>query len=752
MSSLYEQSLRYHRRKPHGKIGIYSTKPVEDRLDLSLAYTPGVAGPCLAIAEDPLQAAELTARANLIAIATNGTAVLGLGDIGPLASKPVMEGKAILFKKFAGIDAFDLEINEKDPDRFIQVVAALEPTFGAINLEDIKAPECFYIEEKLKALMKIPVFHDDQHGTAIIVAAALLNSLELQKKTIETIRLVVSGAGAASIACLNLLVQLGVCKDNIVVYDSQGMLTTVRLKELDPYKAQYVRDLPAASLSETMRHADVFLGLSKPGVLTEEMVMSMAKKPIIFALANPEPEISPDIVKKVCPEAIVATGRSDYPNQVNNSVCYPYLFRGALDVGATCINEEMKLACVHAIANLTKAESCESVRSAYGDEVHLFGPNYIIPKQFDPRLFDTIACVVAQEAMNTGVATRPISDLEKYRDELRSFVYKSHLFMRPVYSAARLQEKKVRIVYAEGEEFQVLEAIQIIVDDNVARPILIGRPDVIQKRCETLGLRMKMHDDFEVVDPHQDERYYRYWTTYHSLVERRGIPPDVAKTLVRTNTTIIASLMIHLGDAEAMICGAVGRYIDHFRHIVQIVERSPSIKSYSSLCAVLFEHGPLFFCDPYLHEDPTADEIVEMTCLAAEQVMRFGLTPKIALVSHSNFGTSRLPSALKMQKALVKIRQSHPHFEIDGEMHAELALNARLRARIFPNSQLEGRANLLIFPDIESANISYNLLKTGHTAIGPLLLGGKFPVHILTTASSARDIANMSALSVAQYE
>ena len=751
MSDIYEQSLRYHRKKPYGKLSILPTKSLEDRFDLSLAYSPGVAEPCRVIEKNPLEAAFLTAKGNLIAVISNGTAVLGLGDIGPLASKPVMEGKAVLFKKFAGLDAFDIEINEKDPDRLVDIIASLEPTFGGINLEDIKAPECFYIEEKLKERLHIPVFHDDQHGTAIIVGAALINGLELQGKTLQDIKVVVSGAGAAAIACLNVMVRLGVQKENIFVFDSKGFVSCERLSELDPYKAKFAQPLSSLSLDQAMETADVFLGLSKAGILSQEMVRKMPENPIILALANPEPEILPERVKEIRSDAIIATGRSDYPNQVNNVICYPYIFKGALDVGATCINEEMKIACVRAIASLAKAESCEHVRRAYGGEVHLFGPDYIIPKPFDPRLFRTLVYAVAQTAIETGVATRPIENLEAYGDDLHEFMHKSHILMRPLYSQAKLQKKMVRIVYAEGEELAVLEAVQSIIDQEMAKPILVGRPEVIKKRCDTLGLRMKIHDHFEVVDPGCDKRFTLYWQAYHKLMERKGVSPQDAKTRVRTNTTIIAALMCHLKDADAMICGTLGRYVDHFRSIVQIIERHAQIERYSTLCGVILSEGPLFFCDPYLQDNPCEEALIEMTLLACKQIEHFGLKPKVAFVSHSNFGTSRLSSAIKMQNAVSYLHNTHQNLEVDGEMHANLALDPLLRQKIFPQSKLKDRANLLVFPDIESANIAYNLMKVGHITLGPLLLGAQIPVHILTSSSQARDIVNLSAVCVAQF-
>jgi malate dehydrogenase (oxaloacetate-decarboxylating)(NADP+) len=750
-NSIYKQSLDYHRKKPYGKLEITPTKPLSERHDLALAYSPGVAEPCRAIVKDPLQVAELTARSNLIAVITNGTAVLGLGNIGPLAAKPVMEGKAVLFKKFAGIDAFDLEIKETDPDKLVDIIASLEPTFGGINLEDIKAPECFYIEKKLKERLKIPVFHDDQHGTAIIVGAAVLNGLQLVNKKIENVRLVVSGAGAAALACLDLLVEMGLSLENIIVCDSQGVLHKNRQESIDESKKIYARETSFRTLGEAIEGADIFLGLSVAGVMTEDMVRKMASKPLILALSNPEPEISPALVKQVRDDAIIATGRSDFPNQVNNALCFPYIFRGALDVGATTINQAMKIACVKAIAKLAQAESSDVVSNAYGGEVHRFGPDFIIPKPFDPRLFIEVAYVVAEAAMKTGIATRPINDMNAYRDQLGAFIYESGKVMSPIFARAKRELKKpIRIAFAEGEEPRVLQAIQTLVDEKIGTPILVGRPDVIARRISALGLRIKQDTDFEIVDPNQDARYHLYWSAYHRLTERKGISPDVAKTFVRTNTTIIASLMVHLGDADAVLCGSIGRYTEHFRHIKQILGPEPEASHCAALCALIWENKPLFICDPYVNVDPSAEQLAQMTLLSVEQIKRFGIIPKVALISHSNFGSSRIESARKMQQVLTILEQKTPDLEVEGEMHADAALCAEIRKQIFPHSKLKGSANLLVMPNIESANIAFNIGKSmgNGLSIGPILMGIKGKAHILTSSVTVRGIINMAALAV----
>ncbi len=752
--NVYTESLAYHRRKPYGKLAIVATKPVDDREDLALAYSPGVAEPCMAIYKDPQQAAELTSRSNLIAVISNGTAVLGLGNIGALASKPVMEGKAILFKKFANIDAFDIEINETDPDKLVDIIASLEPTFGGVNLEDIKAPECFEIERRLKERMKIPVFHDDQHGTAVIVSAAIKNALELVNKSIEDVRLVTAGAGASALSCLELLVELGIKQENITLCDSKGVVYKDRPDLTDANKLKYAIDTAHRTLKDAVKGADIFLGLSSvPNMLDDEMIASLAQRPIILALSNPEPEVRPDHVLKVRQDAIMATGRSDFPNQVNNALCFPYIFRGALDVGASTINQAMKIACVNTIAKLAKAESSDIVSEAYSGEIHSFGPDYIIPKPFDRRLYLEISYEVAKTAMETGVATRPIADLDEYRQQLENFVCKSTSVMRPIYEAARLpSERPVRLAFAEGEENRVLQAVQSLVDQGIGRSILIGRPDVINWRIEHLGLRIKSGVDFDIIDPNNDERYPLYWQTYHSLMERKGVTQEIAKIKVRTKNTIIASLLVHHGDADALICGVIGRYVEHFMDIRSVMNMCPETKLCAALTTLILDDGPLFCCDPYLNEDPSVETLSELTQLAAKQVKRFGLKPRVALLSHSNFGTSRLDSAIKMRSVLESVRQADQSLEIEGEMHADLALDETIRMRMFPHSKLKGRANLLVFPNIESANIAYNMVRavTGCTVIGPILMGLDGVAHILTPSSSVRSIVNMAALSVVE--
>ena len=752
--NVYTESLAYHRRKPYGKIAVVPTKPVDDREDLALAYTPGVAEPCMEIFRDPSQAATLTSRSNLIAVISNGTAVLGLGNIGALASKPVMEGKAVLFKKFANIDAFDIEIDETDTDKLVEIIASLEPTFGGINLEDIKAPECFEIERRLKERMNIPVFHDDQHGTAVIVCAAIRNGLELVEKSISDVRLVTAGAGASAIACLDLLVELGMQRKNITVCDSKGVVYQGRSDLKDASKLAYAIDTQHRTLKDAVEGADIFLGLSSvPNILDEEMIASLAPRPLIMALSNPEPEVNPDTVLRMRKDAIMATGRSDYPNQVNNALCFPYIFRGALDVGASTINQAMKIACVNAIAKLAKAESSEVVSNAYGGEIHRFGTDYIIPKPFDRRLYVEISYAVAQAAMDTGVATRPIADMNAYHEELESFVFKSSSVMRPIFNAAvRPSEKPIRLAFAEGEDTRVLQATQSLVDQKIGRCVLIGRPDVILWRIQNLGLRIQNGVDFDIVDPNNDERYQDYWQTYHSLMERKGVTPDIAKIRVRTQNTIIAGLMVRLGDADAAICGLVGRYVEHFKNIRRIIGVRSDVTLCAAMTTLILKDGPLFCCDPYLNEDPTAEMLAEMTQLAVQQVRRFGLTPKVALLSHSNFGSSRLDSAVKMRAVLEYVKEADPELEIEGEMHADLALDESIRMRLFPNSQLTDIANLLIFPNIESANIAYNMVKsiTECPTIGPILMGLDGVAHILSPSSSVRTIVNMAALSVVE--
>ncbi|HZH26226.1 MAG TPA: NADP-dependent malic enzyme [Azospirillaceae bacterium] len=744
--TLKDAALEYHRAPSPGKIAIVPTKPLANQRDLALAYSPGVAFACEAIVADPNEASQLTARGNLVAVITNGTAVLGLGAIGPLAAKPVMEGKGVLFKKFAGIDVFDIEIDETDPDKLVDIIASLEPTFGGINLEDIKAPECFEIEEKLRARMKIPVFHDDQHGTAIIVAAAVLNGLRVVGKRIEDVKLVTSGAGAAAIACLDLLVAMGLPRSNIWVTDIVGVVHEGRNELMDPRKAMYAQSTSARTLVEVIEGADIFLGLSAPRVLKPEWCLRMAEKPLILALANPTPEIMPDEARAVRPDAIIATGRSDYPNQVNNVLCFPFIFRGALDVGATTINEAMKVAAVRAIADLAMAEGSEVVAAAYGDQSLSFGPEYIIPKPFDPRLIETIAPAVAQAAMESGVATRPIEDMNAYRDRLSQYVYRSGLVMKPVFNRAR--EDLKRIVYAEGEEERVLRAVQAVLDDGLAKPILVGRRDVVNRRIERLGLRFRLGEQVELVDPQNDPRYPEYWATYHRLMERRGISPDLARTLVRTNSTIIGALMVQRREADALICGTIGRYNAHLDHVGSILGLAPGVQTPAALSALVTGRGTIFVCDTYVNPDPTAQDLAEMTLLAADAVRRFGLEPKVALLSHSNFGTHDNPSARKMRDALREIRKRDPELEVEGEMHADSAISPEIREKIFPNSRLQGAANLLIMPNMDAANIGFNLLKAlgDGQRIGPILLGIAQPAHILTPSVTARGVYNMTAI------
>ncbi|MCC7427981.1 MAG: NADP-dependent malic enzyme [Alphaproteobacteria bacterium] len=742
-------ALNYHRFPRPGKLGIEPTKPMATQRDLALAYSPGVAAACEAIAADPDTAFDYTARGNMIAVVTNGTAVLGLGAIGPLAAKPVMEGKAVLFKKFAGIDAVDIEINQLDPARLVEVVAALEPSFGGINLEDIKAPECFEIERALRARMAIPVFHDDQHGTAIIVAAAIRNGLLLQGKRLEDVRLVTSGAGAAALACLDLLVTMGLRPGNIIATDIAGVVYQGRAELMDPNKARYARDVPARSLAEAIDGADVFLGLSAPRVLKPEWLARMAAKPLVLALANPEPEIMPDLVRAARPDAIVATGRSDFPNQVNNVLCFPFLFRGALDAGATTINEAMKVACVEARANLARAEPSEVVASAYGGQAPTFGPDYIIPKPFDPRLILEIAPAVAKAAMESGVARRPIVDFAAYRDRLNQFVFRSGQLMRPVFEVARKAPK--RIVYSEGEDERVLRAAQILVDDGIARPILLGRRAVIEGRLKTLGLRLRAGHDVEILDPALDEAVFRPLVpVYHRMVERRGVGPEAAERRVRTRPTVAAAMLLRQGLADGAICGTVGAWTRHLEYVSEIVERRRGVSRFYALSVLILPAGQLFLCDTYVNPDPTAEELAEMTLLAAEEVRRFGIPPKAALLSHSSFGTGNTASAGKMRRALELITAAAPALEIDGEMHADAALNETIRRRVFPNSRLNGAANLLVMPTLDAANIAFNLLKAATDAlpVGPILLGAREPLHILSPSVTARGIVNMSALAV----
>ncbi|WPZ34240.1 NADP-dependent malic enzyme [Thalassobaculum sp. OXR-137] len=744
---LKEAALYYHETPVPGKMAVVPTKPMATQRDLSLAYSPGVAYACMAIVEDPSTAARYTGRQNLVGVVTNGTAVLGLGNIGPLASKPVMEGKAALFKKFADIDVFDIEVAELDVDRFVDVVAAMEPTFGGINLEDIKAPECFEIERKLRQRMNIPVFHDDQHGTAICVAAAIFNALRLVEKPLETVRLVTSGAGAAAMACVDLLVAMGLKIENVILTDIDGVVYTGR-NQMNPVIARYATDTPMRTLAEAVDGADIFLGLSAPGVLKPEMVRTMAAKPIIMALANPTPEIMPEEAKAVRDDAIIATGRSDYPNQVNNVLCFPFIFRGALDVGATTINEEMKIAAVTAIADLAMQEASDIVATAYSGQELSFGPEYLIPKPFDPRLIMEIAPRVAQAAMDSGVAVRPIEDFDAYRQKLSQFVYRSGQVMRPIFFKAREEPK--RVVFAEGEEERVLRAVQSVLDEKLAKPILIGRPDVIERRLDRFGLRLKVGRDVEVVDPNNDDRYELYWRTYHGLLERRGVSPDRAREVVRTNDTVIAALMMQLGDADAAICGTVGRYWDHLKHVRQVIGPRRGVKELSAVSLLILPQGSYFMVDTHVTPDPSADALVEMVELAAIEVKAFGLEPKVAFVSHSHFGSSDEASALKMREAVAKLAAKHPGLEVEGEMHADSAISEVVRNRTFPNSRLQGAANLLVMPTLDSANVAFNLLKsTGQgLSVGPMLVGSAKPMHILTQSVTVRGIINMTAVAV----
>ncbi|WP_332670306.1 NADP-dependent malic enzyme [Aromatoleum sp.] len=744
-------ALDYHRHPQPGKISVMPTKVLSNQRDLSLAYSPGVAAACDAIVEDPAEAATLTARSNLIGVVTNGTAVLGLGNIGPLAAKPVMEGKGVLFKKFAGIDVFDLEIAEHDPDKLIDMIAALEPTFGGINLEDIKAPECFYIESKLRERMKIPVFHDDQHGTAIVVGAAVLNGLHLLGKDLKKIKLVTSGAGAAALACLRLLEKLGIPVENIWVTDIEGVVYEGRTVLMDPIKARYAKPTSARTLSEVIEGADVLLGLSAGGVVKREMVAKMAAKPLILALANPIPEILPEEVHAVRDDAIIATGRSDYPNQVNNVLCFPFIFRGALDVGATTITDEMQLAAVHAIAELARAEQSDIVAAAYGEKVSGFGPDYIIPRPFDPRLIVKIAPAVAVAGMASGVATRPITDWDAYRGQLNNFVWHSGLIMKPVFAAARGTGQ--RIIFAEGESERVLRAVQTVVDEGLASPILIGRPDVIATNIERFGLRIRAERDFVLVNPDSDPRFKELWMDYHRLMERHGVSVDYAKKEVRRRTTLIGSLMLKHGYGDGLICGTYGMHRLHLEFIEKIIGRKPGVENCYAINVVSLPGRTLFLADTYVNYDPTPEQIVEMTLLASEEMSRFGLTPKVALLSHSSFGSADSPTSEKMRAALQLLHERHPEIEVEGEMHGDAALDAELRLRIFPNARMREQANLLIFPTLDAANIAFNLLKTAAgegMTIGPILLGAAKPVHILTPSATVRRIVNMTALTAVE--
>jgi len=751
---LKQSALDFHEFPRPGKIQVSPTKPLATQRDLALAYSPGVAAPCLEIAKDPLAAYKYTARGNLVAVVSNGTAVLGLGNIGALAGKPVMEGKGVLFKKFAGIDVFDIEVDEHDPDKLIDVVAALEPTFGGINLEDIKAPECFYIEAKLRERMNIPVFHDDQHGTAIISTAAILNGLRVVEKNLSDVRMVVSGAGAAAIACMNLLVALGMQKHNIVVCDSKGVIYKNREANMAETKAAYaVEDDGKRTLAEVVDGADIFLGCSGPKVLTPEMVKKMARQPLILALANPEPEILPPLAKEVRPDAIICTGRSDYPNQVNNVLCFPFIFRGALDVGATAINEEMKLAAVHAIAELAHAEQSEVVASAYGDQDLSFGPDYLIPKPFDPRLIVKIAPAVAKAAMDSGVATRPIKDHDAYVEQLTEFVYKTNLFMKPIFSQARKAPK--RVVLTEGEEPRVLHATQELISLGLAKPVLIGRPGVIEIRIQKLGLQIRPGVDFEIVNNESDPRFKEYWTEYFSIMKRRGITQEQAQRAVISDTTVIGAIMVHRGEADAMICGTIGDYHEHYSVVQEIFGYREGVHAAGAMNALLLPSGNTFIADTYVNEDPTAEELAEITLLAAETVRRFGIEPKVALLSHSQFGSSKSLAAVKMRDTLALVRERLPDLMIDGEMHGDAALVESIRHERMPDSPLKGSANILIMPNVEAARISYNLLRVSSSegvTVGPVLMGVSKPVHVLTPIASVRRIVNMVALAVVEAQ
>jgi len=746
---LESAAIEYHEQPTPGKISVVPTKSLTNQRDLALAYSPGVAFACKAIEADPSRAAQLTSRANLVGVVTNGTAVLGLGNIGPLAGKPVMEGKACLFKKFAGIDVFDIELAENDPDKLVDMIAALEPTLGGINLEDIKAPECFYIEGKLRERMKIPVFHDDQHGTAIIVGAAVTNGLKVVGKDISMVRLVCSGAGASAIACLDLLVKLGLKRENIIVCDSKGVIYEGRDKSMEPNKARYARRTDARKLADAMPGADIFLGLSGPGAMKQEWIKTMAEKPLVLALANPTPEILPEEVKAVRPDAVIATGRSDYPNQVNNVLCFPFIFRGALDVGATKITEEMKLACVKAIAELTQAEQSDVVAMAYEGQELSFGPEYIIPKPFDPRLITRIAPAVAKAAMDSGVATRPITDFDAYRQQLTNFVYHSGFVMKPVFAAAKAAPR--RVIYAEGEDERVLRAVQVVVDERLANPVLIGRPEVVEMRLKRFGLRIKPGKDFELVNPESDARYREVWTEYYKAMNRKGVSPDDAKAHVRQSTTLIGAMLLRRGDGDAMLCGTFGRHKDHLRHIANVIGLKTGASIFAAMNVLLLAKRTLFITDTYVNEDPGVEQLAEIAIMAAEEVKRFGVVPRIALLSHSNFGSDDSPSALKMSRARDLVEKLAPDLEVEGEMHGDAALSESIRNHVHPDSRLKGEANLLIMPNLDAANISFNLLKmTGGegVTVGPILLGAAKPVHILTPTATVRRLVNMTALCV----
>ncbi len=747
---LREAALEYHRYPTAGKIAVQPTKGLSNQIDLALAYSPGVAYACHAIVDDPGATSLYTSRANLVGVITNGTAVLGLGNIGPLAAKPVMEGKGCLFKKFAGIDVFDIELAENDPDRLIDMIAAMEPTLGGINLEDIKAPECVYIEAKLKERMSIPVFHDDQHGTAIISSAAIVNALKVTGRKIDEVKVVCSGAGAAAISCLNLWCVLGVVRENITVCDSKGVIYVGRDEHMEPTKALYARVTEARTLSDAINGADIFLGLSKAGALEPEMLSRMAERPIVFALANPTPEIMPELAREVRPDVIMATGRSDYPNQVNNVLCFPFIFRGALDVGATAINEEMKMTCVQALAAMAHEEVSDEVAMAYPGEELSFGPEYLIPKPFDPRLIITIAPAVAQAAMSSGVATRPIADLAAYRDKLREFVYRTGVGMRAVFSAAK-RGRRTKIVYPDGEEERMLRAAQIIINEGLTRPILIGRPDVIAARLQRIGSKLVAGSDFEVVDPNSDARYKECWTAYHQLRKRQGVTINIAKTRLRNNNTIIGAMLVRLGYADGMICGLSGRFGHHLRQVDEIIGKAPGCTTMAAMTHLLLPGRALFLCDTHVNADPDAEQLAEITLMAADVVRRFKIRPKVAMLSHSNFGSSQTASARKVAAAVAIVRARAPGLEVDGEMHGDSALSESIRGQSDPESSLVGEANVLVMPNLDAANISHHLLKmTGGDgmAVGPILLGAARPVHVLSPTSTVRRVVDMTALVV----
>ena len=745
-------ALEYHQFPTPGKIAISPTKQLTNQRDLALAYTPGVASACLEIVADPANAFKYTSRGNLVGVITNGTAVLGLGNIGPLASKPVMEGKAVLFKKFAGIDVFDIELNQNDPDKLVEAIAALEPTFGGINLEDIKAPDCFYVERKLRERLKIPVFHDDQHGTAIVVGAAITNGLKIVNKDIKDVKLVTSGAGAAALACLKLLVDLGMRVENIWVTDLAGVVYTGRKELMDPDKDVFAKDTQARKLIDVIADADILLGLSAGGVVTQEMIKKMAPKPLVFVLANPTPEIHPAEVMEVRPDAIIATGRTDYPNQVNNVLCFPFVFRGALDVGATTITREMEIAAVNSIAELARAEQSDVVASAYGTSNLSFGPDYLIPKPFDPRLITIISPAVAKAAMDSGVATRPITDWAAYQAQLEQFVYHSGTIMKPLFSAAKkIPNSQKRIVFCEGEDERILRATQVLVDEGILVPILIGRPALIERRIERLGLRLERDVDYTITDPAQDERFNDYWETFYELTKRKGVTESYAKLEVRRRSTLIGSLMVKKNHADGMICGIVGNPSAHLHYIDEVIGHEPGASVYAAMNALVLPTRQLFIVDTHINYDPTAQELAQITCLAAAEMRSFNITPKVALLSHSNFGSSNQASALKMREVLAILRQTDPDLEVDGEMHGDSALSDKIRMSVIKDTTLRSEANLLVMPNLDAANISYNLLKQSAgegIAIGPILLGASKSVHILTPSATVRRIVNLATLAV----